>query len=346
MVLGKLGVASWLLGCGVVIAAAACGTSSDAADDDGDAGGSSGAQTSSSSSSSGGTSRADSGTPDGGGPRVDGGDSGPGDAVVPSQLTCLAGHFAGTIVDLSELDDAGADAGTLYDAGSFDAGANASEPLEPARPASRWGLRLPSGKILPWDDGRAKSFEETLERPDLQDTLFMRYQPGTIVPVNTPNEDPGRIRHDELFKAAYGGSKTAVAARIETLDFVGQDVEFHELAEAALARVSAKLVDLVEADPTMEKYVTGELGGTFEWRPILNTNRLSVHSFGSAIDIRVQYSAYWEWAGEDFEWENQIPQKIVDVFESEQFIWGGRWYHYDTMHFEYRPELFDPACRL
>jgi D-alanyl-D-alanine carboxypeptidase len=21
------------------------------------------------------------------------------------------------------------------------------------------------------------------------------------------------------------------------------------------------------------------------------------------------------------------------------FIWGGKWYHYDTMHFEYRPEL-------
>jgi len=23
-----------------------------------------------------------------------------------------------------------------------------------------------------------------------------------------------------------------------------------------------------------------------------------------------------------------------------RFIWRGRWYHYDTMHFEYRPELF------
>ncbi|MBP9613702.1 MAG: M15 family metallopeptidase, partial [Sulfurospirillum sp.] len=23
------------------------------------------------------------------------------------------------------------------------------------------------------------------------------------------------------------------------------------------------------------------------------------------------------------------------------FVWGGRWYHYDTMHFEYRPELFE-----
>jgi hypothetical protein len=27
------------------------------------------------------------------------------------------------------------------------------------------------------------------------------------------------------------------------------------------------------------------------------------------------------------------------VFEQHGFIWGGRWAHYDTMHFEYRPEL-------
>jgi peptidoglycan LD-endopeptidase CwlK len=27
------------------------------------------------------------------------------------------------------------------------------------------------------------------------------------------------------------------------------------------------------------------------------------------------------------------------VFEKHGFIWGAKWYHYDTMHFEYRPEL-------
>ena len=27
------------------------------------------------------------------------------------------------------------------------------------------------------------------------------------------------------------------------------------------------------------------------------------------------------------------------IFEKHGFIWGGRWYHYDTMHFEYRPEM-------
>ena len=44
-------------------------------------------------------------------------------------------------------------------------------------------------------------------------------------------------------------------------------------------------------------------------------------------------------------WATAIPQAIVDAFEAERFIWGGRWYHYDTMHFEYRPELLAPDCR-
>jgi D-alanyl-D-alanine carboxypeptidase len=39
-----------------------------------------------------------------------------------------------------------------------------------------------------------------------------------------------------------------------------------------------------------------------------------------------------------------VPAAIVHVFEHNGFIWGGRWYHYDTMHFEYRPELLDPDC--
>ena len=35
----------------------------------------------------------------------------------------------------------------------------------------------------------------------------------------------------------------------------------------------------------------------------------------------------------------------VDAFEAEGFIWGGRWYHFDSLHFEYRPELIALAKR-
>ena len=36
---------------------------------------------------------------------------------------------------------------------------------------------------------------------------------------------------------------------------------------------------------------------------------------------------------------------IVEIFERHGFIWGGKWYHYDTMHFEYRPELLPPGSK-
>ncbi len=78
------------------------------------------------------------------------------------------------------------------------------------------------------------------------------------------------------------------------------------------------------------------------WRTISGTNRLSAHSFGIAIDINVDYADYWKWNQQDeskIEYNNRIPQKIIGIFERNGFIWGGKWYHYDIMHFEYRPEL-------
>ena len=44
-----------------------------------------------------------------------------------------------------------------------------------------------------------------------------------------------------------------------------------------------------------------------------------------------------------YHWSNKIPAEIIAAFEKHGFIWGGRWYHYDTMHFEYRPELLPQA---
>nr|WP_251827641.1 M15 family metallopeptidase [Methylovulum psychrotolerans] len=87
----------------------------------------------------------------------------------------------------------------------------------------------------------------------------------------------------------------------------------------------------------LKKFVTNT-SGTFNWRVISGTKLLSNHSFGIAIDINTKFSNYWQWSGK-MQYKNAIPQKIVEIFEKHGFIWGGKWYHYDTMHFEYRPEL-------
>jgi hypothetical protein len=64
-----------------------------------------------------------------------------------------------------------------------------------------------------------------------------------------------------------------------------------------------------------------------------------------SIDLNVALSHYWRWQkpAAPIQWRNRVPQAIVDAFEAEGFIWGGRWYHYDTMHFEYRPEIVGVA---
>ena len=69
-----------------------------------------------------------------------------------------------------------------------------------------------------------------------------------------------------------------------------------------------------------------------------------MHSWGAAIDINAARADYWLWQGSgviEAGLVNRIPTEIVAIFERHGFIWGGKWSHYDTMHFEYRPELLD-----
>jgi hypothetical protein len=42
---------------------------------------------------------------------------------------------------------------------------------------------------------------------------------------------------------------------------------------------------------------------------------------------------YWLWSPKGG-YRNRIPIEIVEIFEKHGFIWGGKWGHFDTMHFE------------
>jgi hypothetical protein len=107
--------------------------------------------------------------------------------------------------------------------------------------------------------------------------------------------------------------------------------------------VSLELDELLSK--SMLQYVS-KPAGTFNWRQIQGTRRLSAHAYGIAVDINVDKTHYWRWeeARGVTGYKNTIPYEIVEVFEKHGFIWGGKWYHFDTMHFEYRPEFFVPGC--
>ena len=213
----------------------------------------------------------------------------------------------------------------------------------PVKVDAAWALELPGGVTVPWDDGRTKDTAARIASPDVEDVFALGYPTGPIAPVTDPEIDPGRVRLEALFRATYGADAREVSRALTSVKIAGRTVRFHRRAAPALARVGRRLDALLEAEPALEGYFR-DLGGTFATRTIAGTDRTSAHAWGIAIDIDTSSADYWRNAPKG-RWRNRIPASIVEAFEAEGFVWGGRWFHYDTMHFEYRPELFDPRCR-
>jgi hypothetical protein len=205
-------------------------------------------------------------------------------------------------------------------------------------------LVMSNGEKILYDDHKQKSISELLDDPDVEDTFYWRYDSKSEKPRN--KEDAGRIRNEKFLKTLYGNSQENVRKNLKSFvwcpKLVNQTVLFNKKngAMEALKRVS----DELDLHPEWKKYLSN-IGGTFNWRNISGTNRLSAHSFGITIDINTGFSNYWQWDCDckneetDLVYKNRIPTELVKIFEKNGFIWGGRWYHYDTMHFEYRPEM-------
>jgi hypothetical protein len=198
------------------------------------------------------------------------------------------------------------------------------------------------GNTLPYDDNKVKTFNEKLENADIKDHFTQCYPAFTPIIAPAYNSDPGRFRNDALLKQLYGKSRGEIEANLVEVDWLpingGKKLLFNkkEKAAAQLQKVSREL-DRLPIE--YMKYIIN-IDGTYEYRPIEGTNRLSPHSYGIAIDLETRYTSYWLW-DKEYAYVNEIPRKIVEIFEKYGFVWGGRWYHYDTMHFEYRPEMFE-----
>lgn len=199
-------------------------------------------------------------------------------------------------------------------------------------------------------NGKQRTPAQLNEFPDIEDMVHYAYPPASAGPlVPALDFDPGRIRYKPFFKKLYGASAQAVGRHIVAVKWLPKlsKAMIRVTTIFGIDRRLAKISDGLETMPANFSRFGLKPGGGFSWRLIAGTDHLSMHAFGSAIDINVGYSDYWRWhwlgASGRIPYKNRIPMAIVALFEEYGFIWGGRWYHYDTMHFEYRPELL--LCR-
>lgn len=209
------------------------------------------------------------------------------------------------------------------------------------------------GSISLPDPAQPRAHREALKSGDLYTQLAQVYPVGG--PGVGPGEDfdPGRVRDEAFFRAMYGSSASEVRQRTRRIRWMpGTAGGGTSIRVSTMWGVDAKLEAIareLESLPPKSARVAAVTAGAFHWREIRGTSRLSPHSFGIAIDLGGTRADYWRWRrgkdGRPGPWRNRIPMEIVRVFEAHGFAWGGRWYHFDTMHFEYRPELFAAPCR-
>jgi hypothetical protein len=172
---------------------------------------------------------------------------------------------------------------------------------------------------------------------------------------NRRSENPPK-RAPFFFDALYRAhNRDESYAHVKTLKFLGRSVMVHYNILEQLSLVEEEINRASQNSAEVRTWIANISTVTgWNWRSIADTQSRSFHSYGTAIDILLTpassrgLATYWLWTADwNSEWWNvpyskrlHPPEAVVKAFEKYGFIWGGKWTLFDTMHFEYRPEIF------
>jgi hypothetical protein len=140
----------------------------------------------------------------------------------------------------------------------------------------------------------------------------------------------------------------------KSITFLGKKVIVHYAILEELALVEERIQIEEKTNVQVRNWVNSLAGASaWSWRNIAETESRSFHAYGVAIDLQTTAAAqrglesYWLWtAQKGVDWwtipytnRQHPPQAVIKAFEDYGFCWGGKWLLYDTIHFEYRPEI-------
>jgi peptidoglycan L-alanyl-D-glutamate endopeptidase CwlK len=232
---------------------------------------------------------------------------------------------------------------------AMSAKATSTDELKRLQIAYPDSIHQATSHYIDWKDGTRMPVRATF--PLLDKLIGLLYHVDNSV-GSISRKDIINDSYEPFFRKMYGNSAAEVKKNLVTVYWMpnvfGKRYPLRVTTingiDQKLRRISAQLEKL---PPSYRKYLERPAGG-FYWRNVASESYLSPHSFGIAIDINSSHANYWLWDWQrskrplsELAYKNHIPMQIVEIFEKEGFYWGGRWKpYYDTMHFEYRPELF------
>ncbi len=230
-----------------------------------------------------------------------------------------------------------------------------------------WMARV-DGEWFAWAHGRMLPESERARWQEFEPFLFYDYPRRLPTPPSLTPEEAAQLRSrvaeeerhpprrsEQLLSALLEApNRRSTESRLVKMEVAGFTVTVHERLKEPLGRVSRELDFLRHTDPAVAAFLRqlSEMNG-YNYRYVDGTRSRSLHSYGVAIDLIPRRPggghSYWRWAMVDVDdwWAIPISQRwmppaaFIRAFEREGFVWGGKWLCFDTMHFEYRPDLFE-----
>ena len=235
-----------------------------------------------------------------------------------------------------------------------------------------WTIRV-DGRLFSWARGRLLPQEQRADWEKFAPFRFYPYPAGDLPPLPTLDaQGAARLRKIQadararppmrseafLVQLYDAAGRAATERHITTVDFLGFQVRVHDRIAGPLGAAAREIQEARRADPRVAAFLRGVTSvDGFNYRDVAGTSSRSYHGYGLAVDfIPHSYggkAAYWRWAmGSTSEWWTipyekrwMMPLAVVNAFERQGFVWGGKWLFFDTMHFEYRPEILVLSAR-
>lgn len=108
-------------------------------------------------------------------------------------------------------------------------------------------------------------------------------------------------------------------------------IRVHRRCAESLTRVLRRIAAIYPAAADRERARVHLFGGSYSFRLMRGGARLSMHSWGCAIDLDPQRNGLGvPWRPE----RGMMPVAVVEAFEAEGWVAGARWRTADAMHFQ------------
>lgn len=206
------------------------------------------------------------------------------------------------------------------------------------------------GHAIHFQDGRMLG-DGHLDETDDYDPFFYRY---SLEPLREPLPlEDSPAQSTDVLEVLFGRSEDEIRRHCESVTFLNRRLFVNTLAAGPLQAVEAEILGVAKQDPAVAGWIEGlEIAFSFMNKEIAGSASRSYHAWGLALDlVPSSYDGkqvYWRWSRVfNREGWHRIPlaerwsppRTVVEAFERHGFVWGGKWVHFDAMHFEYRPEI-------